>query len=621
MPAHFRTAALADIWTPLRPSTHGEGANPNYQIIVRLQSGTTWPQARAEIDSIGAQRTRTMHFDAGESVRIALLPLQEAITDQIRTPITLLWCAAGVMLFICCINIAGLLLARGSARRQEIATRIALGGGRTQVVRQLLVESILFSLLAGAAGLAIGYAGIVGLRTAVRESLSVWQTVELDARVFCVTCFVAMLATVLVSLYPALQSSRVDLRSSLVDAGGRSVAGRRTVWPRRFLIIGEVALGVMLLVAAGLLARSFFFLRNQAPGFDATHVITATLPLQDVRYQSNRKVNLLFREILSRVRSLPGTNSAAFGLSLPYQRGLNTMVKLAGGSSKNTTQTYITPDYFQVLRMPVLKGRAFSDLDQEKTKAVAIVNQTFARMYFGGRNPVGRSLNAGKLEIVGLVGDLPARGSLRGYAPVTAIPTMYTPATQVDDGLFQMLNTWFAPSCLVRSSLPAPQTISSMRRAALSVDPLLPFSEFRSIGQIRSATLARQRFQALLMGGLAGFSLVLAAIGIYGLIAQSVVERTREMGVRIALGATAWQAARVVAWPGIWLAGAGCVLGMLGALAVVRLLRSILWGVSTADPGAFLGTAAVLFGAAVLASSIPAIKVLRMNCAEVLRSE
>jgi predicted permease len=623
MPADFKTAALADVWTPLRPSTEGEGGGANYQIVTRLKSGATWAQATSEVEAIGVQRTRSMRFDPGESLRITLLPLQKALSEQIRTPVLLLWCAVGVVLLICCINIAGLVLARGAGRRHEIATRMALGGGQAQVVRQLLVESFLLSLLAGVSGLAIGYAGIVGLRIAARESLNLWQYIGLDSRVFVVTCAVTVFTTMLFGLYPAFQASRVDLRAGLIEQGGRAVAGGKNLWPQRLMIVGEVALGVTLLVAAGLLLRSFLLLRNQQPGFDAKHVVSATLPLQDARYQTSQKMNQLFTLALSRIRSSPGVQRAAVTMSLPYQRGLNTMFKFPGAPGKDTTLTYVTPEYFDVLRIPLLSGRTFSDLDGPHSSKVTIVNQTFVRMYSGGKPLVGRTILNGNTssEIVGVVGDVPMKGSLMGYAPVTSIPMMFIPAAQLTDGSVPMLNTWFPPSVAVRSSAPVRDTVAAMRGAMQSVDSLLPFSEFRGIDEIRSATLAQQRFQAVLMAALAALALLLAAIGIYGLIAQSVMERTRELGIRLALGATAWQAVKSAALPGVAIATVGCLLGIVGAFGIVRLMRNLIWGVSATDARTFLGTAALLLLVAVIASFAAAMRILRMNSVEILRNE
>ncbi len=623
MPPDFKTAALADVWIPLRPTTEGEGGDANYQILVRLKPGTTWQQAVSEVEVIGASRTRIMHYGPGESARITLLPLQKALADQIRTPVLLLWSAVGVVLLICCINIAGLMLARGASRRHEIATRMALGGGQAAVIRQLLVESLLLALMAGVAGLGIGYGAMLALRIAAQESLNVWQSIGLDSRVFLVACVVTLFTTLVFGLYPAFQASRVDLRAGLVDQGGRTVAGGRSLWPRRLMIAGEVALGVALLVAAGLLLRSFLFLRNQQAGFDARNVISATLPLQDARYQTSEKVNQLFREILSRIHSSPGVDAAAFAMSLPYERGLNTGFKLPGGSFKNTTLIYVTPEYFDVLRIPLLRGRVFSEADGAHTKRVVIVNQTLVRMYFGTQDPVGRQMiNGGATnEIAGVVGDVPMKGSLMGYAPVTPIPMIFVPATQVSDGLFRLLHTWFTPSCIVRSSAPARDSVLNMQRAIQSADSLLAFSEFRSIGKIRSTTLAQQRFQAVLMTTLAGLSLLLAAIGIYGLIAQSVVERTRELVIRLALGATVWQAVKSAALPGIVLAAVGGLLGIAASAGIVQVMRKMIWGVSTTDPRTLVGTAILLLLVASLASFIPAARIIRMNSADLLRNE
>jgi predicted permease len=622
MPPDFRTASLADVWTPLRPSTQGEGAGANYQIVTRLKPGATWAQAVAEIERLGARRASTMHFDAGESIRITLLPLQKALAAEVRTPVLLLWAGVGVVLLIGCTNIAGLLLARGASRRHEIVTRMALGCGRGRVVRQFLAESALLSGIAGVAGLAIGYVAMIGLEAAARESLNLWQTVGLDMRVFLAACAVTILTTVLCGLYPAWAASGVDLRTGLSERGGRAIAGARNLWPRRLLIVGQVALGLALLVAAGLLVRSFLFLRNQPAGFDADHVVSATLPLQDARYETSEQVNRLLNQFLSRMAAAPGIENVAFAMSLPYQRGLNTGFRFPGGAFKDTTFTYATPAYFDVLRIPVLRGRRFTDLDGPHAAQVVVVNQTFVRMYFGNQDPVGRSITTGgsAKQIAGIVGDVPMKGSLTGYAPVTPIPMMIVPAAQLT-GSLQLLHTWFSPSCIVRSAAPFADTAAAMRNAMQSVDSLLRFSEFRRIDEIRSATLAQQRFQTLLIATLAALSLLLASIGIYGLIAQSVVERYKELGIRLALGATVRQAVQAAAMPGIALAAAGCAAGAGIVLAVVHWMRSLIWGVSATDARTFWGMAVLLLAVASAASLIPALRVTRLNSADVLRSE
>lgn len=624
MPKDLQTSGGADVWTPLRPSTRGEGANNNYTMIARVKPGATWAEAVAQVEALGAQRLREEHdIPPGYHMRMILLPLQQTLESELRKPVLLLWCAVAAVLLIACINIAGLLIARGARRTREIGTRMALGGGRVQVLRQLLTESVLLAVLAGGLGLMLGWGCISGLRTVARETLGLWQPVELDHRVLLATCVVTLFTTLLFGIWPAVQASRIDIRTALAEAGNRSVAGLRTFLPRRLLIVGEVALGVMLLIAAGLVVRSFLYLYNQAFGFDPHDIMSATLPLQDVRYDTSAKINQLFNDALSRIRELPGVESAAVGMSLPYERGQNTVAQIPGGKEQDTVLTYVTPEYFRALRIPILRGRAFKTGDNMRAQRVGIVNNLFAKKFFGTVDPVGRYIKQGPtlLQIVGMISDVPVKASLPGYAPVAAIPVVYVPAAQISDSMFHLLDKWFTPSFVIRSSVRPIDVIAGMQRAISSVDPLLPFSGFRAITGIRSDLLAQQRFQAWVMSIMAGLALLLAGIGIYGLIAYTVVERTRELGIRMALGASIQQAIRSIAMLGLLLAFAGVALGMGLSLGAVPLLRHMIWGISTVDPTTYAGTALVLLSIAAAAVLIPALRIARLNPAETLRNE
>jgi predicted permease len=624
MPPELRTSVGAEVWTPLHPSTQGEGSDNNYDIMARLRPGVTWQQARAQVEALGALRLKEKHdIPTAYQVSVALVPLQQMAMYDLRIPLLLLWCAVAAVLLIGCANIAGLLIVRSAGRTREIATRMALGGGRRQVVRQLLMESLLLSVSGGVLGIALGSIGITLLQTLARESLGLWQTIALDRRVLLVSCGVTLFATLLFGLLPALLSSRLDIRAALTDSGSKGVAGRRNHWPGRLLVIGEVALGLMLLIAAGLVVRSFLYLRNQPKGFEANNVLAATVPLQDARYQSNQKVNRLFEDILSRSRNLPNVEAAAAAMSLPYERGLNTMAAIRGQEGKDIVLTYVTPEYFRVLRVPVLRGRGFTGSDNSHAPRVAVVSSLLAKTFFGVSDPIGREVvqNGGSVQIVGLVDDLPMKGSLEGYSPIAAMPLMFVPAAQIPDGLFQVINTWFAPSVVVRTSLPPTHMASIMQRTIASVDPLLRFSGFHGIDDIRSDTLARQQFQAVVMSLLAGLSLFLAAIGIYGLMSNTVVERTREIGIRMALGATARQVIGAMAAHGLALAAVGIIVGFLVSLGAVPLLRHMIWGIKPTDPAIFAGTSAVLLGVATAAILIPALRIVSLNPAETLRNE
>jgi putative ABC transport system permease protein len=625
MPASLETASDAEVWTPLRPSTTGEGANRNYDLIARVKVGATWQEAASQVETLGAERLREEHgVPPAFKVRIVILPLQQTLTAGLRTPVLLLWCAVGAVLLIGCTNIAGLLIARGAARTREIGTRMALGGGRAQVVHQLLVESLLLAAMAGVLGLFVGWLGVAGIRAIARESLGMWQPIALDRNVLLVTATATLGSSVLFGLWPAWQASRIDIVSALVGSGARGVAGFRNRWPRRMLVAGEVALGVMLLVAAGLVVRSFLYLRDLPLGFDPRGVLAATLPLQDARYQTNEKINRLFDDTLVRIRALPGVDSAAVSMCLPYERGVNGgFQRTATGQWHNMVLAYITPDYFRTLRIPILRGRAFTAHDGQQAPRVGVVNETFVKMYLRRADAVGSTIHQSGVptRIVGVVADVPMMGTAAGYAPIADVPLIYIPAAQTPDDLFRLVDAWFAPSFVVRGPASPHELAAGMQRAIASVDPLLPFAGFHRITDIRSRAIALQRFQALVMSTMAVLALLLAAIGISGLIAHSVVERTRELGIRMALGATARQVINSVALPGIVLASIGAAVGVLASLGAVRLLRHVIWGVRPTDPATFIATAATLVVVASAASLIPALRIARLNPAETLRNE
>ena len=561
------------------------------------------------------------------SVRLHLIPFQRGLTDDLRRPLFILWAAVGLVLLIGCVNIAGLLLARAAGRTRELATRRALGCGRAALVRQLLAESMLLGLCGGTAGAALGWLGVKALKLLAQDTLNVWQTVELDGRVLAVTACASLLAGILFGLYPALVAS--EIRAAMVEAG-RGVAGSRNPWPRRLLVAGEVALGVVLLVGTGLLIRTFAHLRGLNPGFDARHVIAARLSLQDARYATSQRVNRLFEQSLTHIRELPGVESAAVALSLPYERALNTGFRRLDGRRVDTeyqitNMFYCTPDLFRVLRIPLLRGRLFGDTDNRSAAQVAVVSGAFVKMYLADEDPVGRHLDFGdgdRREIVGVVGDIQQKsGWGEQFGPVAPMPAVYIPAAQTDDKFLQLVHTWFSPSWLVRTSGPLEGIIAGMQGALQAVDPQLPFAGFHSMEDIRYRALTQERFQAWLLGALAGLALLLAAVGIYGLIANSVAERTRELGIRLALGATVAQAVRSVALPGVAMAMAGVMAGYALAGFASPLLRHLVWGVRPGDPLTFGAVGLILIGVAAAASFLPALRVLQLNPAETIRQE
>jgi predicted permease len=627
MPATFQSSVRADLWTPLRPSATGEGEGANYEIIARLRPGATWAQGNSELAALSATALAHLRLPPTVLARLAIIPLQRGLTLSLRAPLLLLWAAVLLVLLIGCLNVAGLLLARSASRAREMATRVALGGGRAAIVRQLLVESLVLALLGGGAGAAFGALGMKALRLLARGSLALPQEMRLDARVAGMALALSLLTTLLFGLLPALRASAVDPHSELIERGGTGARGEQR-WPRRLLIVGEVALGVVLLIGAGLLIRTLGHFQEIPRGFDATNVITATLSLDDARYASAPRADRLFTQSLERIRQLPGVETAAVGLSLPYERWLNMGFRAADGphagdQTETTDLLYITPEYFAALRVPLLRGRIFTAADRTGSTPVVIVSQSFVRKYLTGQEPIGShlALNEQKREIVGVVGDV-ARASAWGQSGLLAtLPAAFIPAAQVPDAFLPIIHTWFSPSWIVRTRGPQQGIAAGIARAVQAVEPQLPIARFRDLDEVAAERLAWDRLQAILLAMLAGLALLLAAVGVYGLIASAVAERRRELGIRMALGATVGQAMRTVALPGVLLVAAGVALGSALASLAVQALRSMIWGVRPTDPLTFLGVAAVFLLVAAAASFLPALRLARLDPARTLRSE
>jgi predicted permease len=628
MPNGFTTGHSADVWTPLRPSETGEGGGTNYGLVARLRPNVRWEQANTEVNRLGAAAAR-IGFKDDVQVTCSLVPMQQRATASLRQPLLMLWGAVGLVLLIACVNIAGLLLARSGSRAREIAMRMALGSGRRAVVRQLLVESGVLAMVGGAFGLLVGWGVLAALIRLSADVFPLGYPVQLDSRVLAITLLVALATSVLFGLVPALHASRVDVQAALAESGTRAVAGGRGRWPRRALVVGEVAMGVVLLVSAGLLVRTFVHLRGLNPGFDPSSVTTATISLQDKRYEDPEKVNRLFADTLAAIRRQPGVEQAGVTLGLPYTRLLNMGFGRVEGATADdkggmTNLSYITPGYVEALRLPLRKGRLFTDADRAGSLPVAIVNEEFVQRYYKGKDVIGLHLRVagGEREIVGVIGNARASSSGLGDAsPLISPYVVYVPASQTAAGMFRMVHTWFSPSWVVRSRGPIAGLPEAIRQSVAAVDPLLPIARMESMADVQASSLSAQRFMMSVVTGLGGVALLLAAIGIHGLIASSVNERTREFGIRLALGASARQILGALVLPGVILTGVGVAIGTGASFAAARLLESFLWGVTPTDALTFGVVIVIFLGVALVASVIPAVRVLRLDPALTLRAE
>jgi predicted permease len=620
LPQGATTPLNADLYTALQASRQGEGQGHNYSLITRLREGATWQQADAEINRAWrASAGQAAKENPGAQVTFYSVPLQKGQTATLRPKALTLMLAAGFILLIACANLAGLTLVRMVRRTPEMATRLALGASRWQIQKQLWMENLLLALVGGLAGVAVGYAALQGLLSLLPKNFLPVGEVALDGRVLAFTLLVALATSVFFGMLPALTLRTLDLRST-----NRSVAGGERLRLRQALIVGEVALTVVLLAASGLLIRTLIHLQTLPPGFEPAGVMTAKVSLDDARYHDAGAFRRLLDSTTAAMRRIPGVESAAVGLTLPYERPLNDGVTIhdgpEAGQQGGTDLVYVTPGYFDALRMPLLAGRGFASSDGADTQKVVIVNRSFARKFFHGGNPVGRTLNDG-MVIVGVVGDVQISPCFENSSPLSGEETAYIPAAQVDPRTLTLVHTWFQPSWIVRTAAPVEGLTAQMQRALSNADPSLPFSGFYAMSELRAETLATQRIEVALLSAMAGLALLLSAVGIFALVANIVAQRTREIGIRLALGSSVRQAMAHVAGAGIRASVLELVLGLLLCGAALRALHSVLYGVGVYDAPTIAAVVMTLLLVTLLATTVPVLRIARIDPATTLRDE
>lgn len=627
LPQGARTPINADLYTPIQPSRTGEGAGTNYDVIVRLRDGATWQEANSQINRAWTARAQHVAQEYGPGTRITFvtIPLQKGQTAELGPQAKALMAAAGFILLIACANLAALMLVRMARRTPEIATRLALGASRWQVQRQLWMESLLLAVAGGAAGVGLGYAALRGLLALLPEGFLPVHSVPLDLRVLTFTALVSGATSILFGVLPTLSLRRFDLRSSMAS---RSVAAGDRLRSRQILIAGEVALTVVLLAGSGLLIRTLVHLETLPAGFNPSGITVAKASLDDARYNDPAAFHRLMDESTAAMLRIPGVQSAGVALSLPYERILNDSVAIADGPNTGqevrTDEDYVTPGYFETLESPLLAGRFFTSSDGPNTQPVAIVNRTFARKFYPHTSPVGHTLRSGSepLRIVGVVADTPISSGLNPVAPLENEETVYIPADQMNSAAdLAMLHVWFQPGWVVRTAAPSANISVQMQQALASVAPGLPFSGFYSMTDLLHETLAMQRVEVALLGAMSGLALLLSAVGIFALVANIVAQRTREIGIRIALGSTVQQAMAQVAGSGVRSSIAGLIFGLLLSLGALRIMRSVLYGVSVYDGATIALVSLTLLAIAVGASAAPALRVARIDPARTLREE
>jgi macrolide transport system ATP-binding/permease protein len=617
------TPLNSDLYTPLQASREGEGGGTNFDVIVRLRKGATWQQADAEINRTWLQRAGRYELEDNPSAQVSYytVPLKKGETFALRPQILALMMAAGLILLIACANLAGLTLVRMLRRTPEVATRMALGASRWQIQRQFWTEALLLAFLGGVAGVGVGFFALRGVLRLLPEHFLPVGAVTLDRNALIFTAAISLTTSVLFGMLPALTMRRFDLRSAIAS---RTFGGANQLRLRQSLIVAEVGLTVVLLAGAGLLIRTLIHLQTLPAGFDATGVMTAKASLDDARFHDGAAFRKLLAASTAAMRQIPGVQYAAVGLSVPFERTLNDGITLRdskdAGRQVMTSETYVTPDYFAALQIPILKGRAFTDADTADSQRVAIVNRTFMHKFFHGEDPVGHYVNKDTL-IVGMAEDVAIQPGLNATAPLSSEEGMYIPATQVDPRFLSLLHIWFQPSWIVRTAGPVEGLTGQMQRALASVDSSLPFSGFYRMSDLMARTLAMQRIEVSLLSTMAALALLLSTVGIFALVANLVAQKTHEIGIRMALGSTIREAMVNVGAPGLRAAGLGLVLGLLACTGTLRMMRSVLYGVGFYDYPTVLAVVAMLVSVTLIAVALPTLRIARIDPAETLREE
>jgi len=618
MPAAFSIASWSithrDIWVPIayKDSERAVRDNHNDAVVARLKPGVDLAQAEAEMRDISVRLERAYPKEnAGWGTTV--VPLQELIVGDIRTSLVMLLAAVALVLLIACANVGNLLFARALSRGKELAIRAALGAGRARVFQQLIVEAIVLAMAGGIAGLLIARVSLAAGATLLADQVPSADEISVDARVMLFACAVSILTGVLAGVLPAIRAGRTDVNSALKE-GGRSDTGSVGLRTRRLLIVCEVALSLVLLTGAGVMIRSLVALRNVDAGFDPRNVLTMRVGLPETRYRTPAETTAFYDKALQRLRALPGVQEAAAIDNLPLTGGSQQPIVVDGHAEllprdqPTVAVRKITPGYLRAMRVPLLRGRNFTGDDVH----VMLVSRAAAKLLWGDIDPIGRQARL-PLEsktivqtVVGVVGDIRENGLAEN--PVS---TVYEYTREHD---------WSHLSLVARTSVP-PLTLAQAATAAIhAIDSEQPVEEIRTMEDLRDDTLTSQRFNALLLGLFASVALTLASVGIYSVLSYIVRGRSREIGIRAALGAKRADVVRLVVVEGMTPALIGVAAGTGAALAAGRLMARLVFGVSASDPMTFVAVAATLVFVALLASLVPAYRASRLDPSEVLRA-
>jgi len=625
-----------DVWVPfqLDPNSHDQGHY--FTSAGRLKPGVSLAQAKSQLVVSAAEFRRNYPASLQANQGFSVEPVREAMVGNVRSSLLVLVGAVSFVLLIACANVANLLLARAIGRRREIAIRAAIGAGRARIIRQLLTESVLLSFGGAAVGSLLGVAGIRALLTVNTANLPrvglAGSLVVVDWRILAFTVLIAVGTGLLFGLIPALEASRPDLNATLKESGGRSGTGLRQNKARTLLVVSEIALAVVLLVGAALLIRTSIALGGVNPGFDGNNVLTMRMSLAGPRFTKSAGVERLVRDGLDRLRALPGVITASATCCVPLEGGYGLPFLIMGRPLRQGPfhggggWVTVSPGYFEAFRIPVVRGRTFNERDDTGANPVVVISQAMAREFWPKSDPLSDKIWIGKgvmselatetpRQIVGVVGDVRGGGLNRDPGA-----TMYVPNAQVPDAL-NALNVRLTPLAWIVRTQGNPQTLSSAVQEQLRQTSGLPVSDVRTMDEVLSRSTSRQRFNMLLMTVFGGAALFIAAIGIYGLMAYSVQQRTPEIGIRLALGAEPGDVRRMVIFQGMSLALIGVAIGIAAAFGLTRVISTFLFGVKERDPIVFVTVAVLLSAVSLFAVWLPARRATRIDPVIALRYE
>jgi putative ABC transport system permease protein len=642
LPENYQTDPPTDLYLPLQLDPNSTNQGHMYYASGRLRPGASIDSAKAELAVI-ADQFRAAHPDTMDKTETATaVPLRVAIGGEVRFALLILAGAVGFVLLIACANVASLLLARAAGRQREIAIRTAIGASRARIVRQLLTESMLLSLAGGLAGLVLGGIGVRALLALSPGNIPRINNPEhalgalalLDWRILAFLFGISLFSGVLFGLFPALRISHFDVNATLKESSGRSGTGLRHQQMRGLLVISEITLAVVLLAGAALMIRTFAGLRSARSGIDPANVLTLKTAFSGGRYGTTAQVASMVQQATDRIQALPGVQVAASAVSVPMdQVGIDLPFSIAGRTPSGGDKwegdefwRFVSPGYFEALRIPLLRGRYFVRTDTGKSDKVVIVNEAFARKFWPNQDPIGQRMLIGhglgaefeepERQVIGVVGSVTENGLAKGLVPI-----MYVPESQVTDGIMRLGSTLLPLSWVIRTSGEPLSIAPAVAHELESLDPQLAPSRVLTMQQVIAESNTRQNFNTLLLTVFAGIALLLAAVGIYGLMAYSVEQRTQEIGIRMALGANQGKIMRLIMGQGLRLAMIGTIAGLAAAYGLTRLLANFLFGVKAGDPLTFAAVAAILIVVTLLAALVPTRRAMRVDPMVALRQE